>query len=99
MIFERILKDYKVSSFAKTQMLTIVFAQVPTISQQYCTAYELFLTTFIIQTEISQNISISNSNQVSSSKISLVVKIEEKLLRVLVDKEATIDDLAKGKDF
>ena len=40
------------------------------------------------------NVPASNLN-ISSSKISLVVKIGEKLLRVLVDKEATIDDLAK----
>ena len=35
MTFERILKDFKVSYLAKTQVLLIAFAQVPTISQLY----------------------------------------------------------------
>ena len=33
--FERILKDFKMSYLAKTQVLQIAFAQVPTISQLY----------------------------------------------------------------
>ena len=33
MTFERILKDFKVSYLAKTQVLPIAFAQVPTITQ------------------------------------------------------------------
>ena len=39
MTFEKILKDFKVSYLAKTQVLPIAFAQVPTISQLYQNIY------------------------------------------------------------
>merc|ERR1719219_1946960 len=48
----------------------------------------------IVKAESYQKSTTSNLN-LSTTKISLVVKIEEKLIRVLVDKEATVDDLAK----
>ena len=50
----------------------------------------------ISKTETIPTTTISkNIPNFSSDKISLVVKIEEKLLRVLVNKDATVDDLAK----
>ena len=49
----------------------------------------------ISKTETTSTTISKNILNVSSDKISLVVKIEEKLLRVLVNKDATVDDLAK----